>query len=512
MTSDSVPFPGWSVAAQNFRQLAREHAATAGSVLFIGEHGVGKRAMANVWRYVSGLSEEDLPTVDLDTATVRPPGRCLALTTRPLAPGVGRASGPVTRFLSSPNDPILLDTGRPGRIPQTECQNAPIPPDLANTFAIKLYMPPLRRRAIDTLSFLHQYSHARTGKIHGEVSSRLIYRLVLNASRNGNLDRLRDYLCGVPVVLERQGPDEADPAGSGRVRNWHLPDDERGILGSGRDAVDRLLLPDQTVTESEAPDWDCDDARVPTGHLPLVALSMLIQGFWNRFHRSQDATQAGPSDGDTDGGGDRRLEVNLLERPFPVLGPLPWWTDASRWQGVEKRIDQVAPEEALVAGTAWARSDDPVIRDAVSVFARSIVYGGSLASLQDGLGVRLVRGTRLLFDWLGTTSKVTDPAITEQTKPGRPPSLEPSERELQAYELVELHGKKLREAAAIMGCSEQNVSKLLKSVERKIQAKTGGTTRTRGRKVGYEDNIDSYAAWEQSQDDQEGENTDDRDE
>src|SRR5579883_640103 len=360
MTSDSIPFPGWSVAAQNFRRFAREHAATAGSVLFIGEHGVGKRAMANVWRYVSGLSESDLPNVDLDTAPTRPPGRCLALTTRPIARGTGRASGPVTRFQSSPNDPILLDTGRPGQIPQTECQNAPLPLDLANTFAIKLYMPPLRRRAIDTLSFLHQYSQARTGKIHGEISSRLIYRLVLNASRNGNLDRLRDYLCGIPVVLERQGPDEADPEGSGRVRYWYMPDDERGVLGSGRDAADRLLLPDPTAA-GDAPDWFCDDVRVPTGHLPLVALSMLIQGFWDTFQRSQHATEDGPSEDNTEDGEERPLEVNRLEHPFPVLGPLPWWTDASRWQGVEKRIDQAAPEEALVAGTAGARSDDSVI-------------------------------------------------------------------------------------------------------------------------------------------------------
>jgi predicted DNA-binding protein (UPF0251 family) len=508
MISDSVPFPGWSVAAQNFRRRAREHAATPGSVLFIGEHGVGKRAMANVWRYVSGLSEEDLPIIDLDTAPTRPPGRCLALTTRPLAPGAGRASGPATRSLSSPNDPILLDTDRPGRIPQTECQNAPLPPDLANTFAIKLYMPPLRRRAIDTLSFLHQYSQARTGKIHGGISSRLIYRLVLNASRNGNLDRLRDYLCGVEVLLEEQGPDEADPSGFDRVLNWHLPDDERGVLGSSRDAADRLLLPDQTAADDESPDWDCDDVRVPTGHLPLVALSMLIQGFWDTFHRSQHAIRAEPSADNADGH-EQKLEVNLLERPLPVLGPLPWWTDASRWQGVEKRIEKASPEEALVAGTAWGRPDEPVIREAIPGFARSTAYGGSLASLQDGLGVRLMPGTRRLFDWLGAISKVTDPAVAEPTKLGRPPSLEPSDKELEAFELVQNQGLKLEEAAARMGCKKQNVSKLLQSLEKKIQAKVGGRTRTRGRKESYKDNTDSYAAWVQSECDEDTD--DDRD-
>jgi hypothetical protein len=52
-----VPFVGWSIAAQHFREFAAEHATRRGtSVLLLGTTGVGKKTMARVWRHLGGLN------------------------------------------------------------------------------------------------------------------------------------------------------------------------------------------------------------------------------------------------------------------------------------------------------------------------------------------------------------------------------------------------------------------------------------------------------------------------
>src|SRR4051794_8148403 len=80
-----VPFPGWSVVAQRYRQLAAAHAPGGhSSLLLFGPGGVGKRAMARAWRHAARVGSDELPVVDLDEATARPTHPCVGLSTRPL--------------------------------------------------------------------------------------------------------------------------------------------------------------------------------------------------------------------------------------------------------------------------------------------------------------------------------------------------------------------------------------------------------------------------------------------
>jgi len=156
--AESVPFIGWSTAAARFRKIALQLAPGGKcSVLFVGQPGVGKKAMAGVWNHLSGQGAK-LPIINLDSRREPIPHPCIAYSERPLpenASCTNLSGGPV-----------------PASPAGSEESNA-IPQRKAASFQHHFYVPPLADRPADTLAILHYLNVYLLPKVFGASYERI---------------------------------------------------------------------------------------------------------------------------------------------------------------------------------------------------------------------------------------------------------------------------------------------------------------------------------------------------
>ncbi len=358
-----VPFVGWSLAAMNFRQQMRQRAAAGVSLLLVGEPGTGKKEMAEAWRQASGAGK--VPIVDLDEPSATIPKRCVAVTTRPVRSKIEELQ------------PLDLTSLRP--VSDCQLDGKKIPASILSQFAIKFLVPPLRQRQMDILAAVYCLGGLLpTGNRTICISSRLIYRMFLDAVWIGNLRTLIDHLHMAVLSAARRAEEDSSAAkgkdNSSAVKRTEGPpkvvirDHDMGLRGP-INPDDPGLFPHQLLPAIRPGRgarslgmkprlWMCDDKDIPIGRLPLVAVSIFFDAFGKTFQELDDD----PS-------------------PAYVLGNDSRWLREPRLQGLTLATLGSAPARELLQ--RWNLGAEPDQGDIAQV-ERLQVYGASLESLQDG--------------------------------------------------------------------------------------------------------------------------------
>jgi hypothetical protein len=486
----TVPFIGWSLAAQEFRRIVQKHAKKPVSVLIVGEHGVGKRTMAAVWRHVSGRNKKELPLVDLDAPPSTLPSPCIAVSTRPPASGreipVGRAAPRGTREALL----LHLDTGRIAPVPPEECGSSCLPDGQASQFKPRLYMPPLRRRQLDILAVLHFFGLRVLRPRIKAVSSALIHRLLLDSSWPGNVRSLLDYFCyRAAVAGESLDDQEESRSDSSSVGSTEQPSGEPKSLQGGitlqDDPFDLLptkglpliqppepgqhFIPDPGKPkhlEHQRTNWVCEDVETPLSELPRVGLSILLAGVLLELEDP-----------------DQRRRSAYLPGPQHPLGSDRWWSKDYSWTQI-RSLSEASMEELFTAYALGQKPKQGIFPELLATAARFLDFGASIASLQAGLRVRLTDVPLDLYD--GSRPK-------GRKRTARSVKMSPEQR--QVYQLVEIQGMHPKEAALQLGCTWQNVYKLLAKAIPKVDAASAGSRSVQPRHRVLEEK-DSYREWE----------------
>lgn len=218
-TKPTVPFVGWSCAAENFRRYSTEHAPQGKSVLMLGVYGVGKRYMALAWQHAREL--DPLPIIDLDDkntynmTTLRRP--CIAVSQRPLPKGV-----PFTD----------LSTGSLTALTQDVPGQDTIDESFAQLFPHRIYMPRLDQRKGDSICLLHFYNRfilpAVTGYTYESMSGEVWGAFVRSQWHNN----ARELLGSLLAAAERDGGEalpsaEQVPVNLGTLRSLTTCPDQR---------------------------------------------------------------------------------------------------------------------------------------------------------------------------------------------------------------------------------------------------------------------------------------------
>ncbi|MDY3555979.1 sigma 54-interacting transcriptional regulator [Gemmata sp. JC717] len=484
MPNRNIPFIGWSVAAQNFRRVVEERAAKPISVLIVGEAGVGKHLMASVWQAISRAGKDKLPIIELDTGVASLPPRCIAISTRPPA---HNRTGPKGRggSLITLNAPWHLGEDCYAPIPPGECETDPLPDSVSSRFSLKLYMPPLQSRLIDILAVLHALAEHAPAADRGFVSSSLIHRLFWHSRWVGNVAQLIDYLrariADVSVAegadAEHEGhhaPGGRQPAAAPATQptaspEWHLEDETIGQIspdGTGPmqgTVYGQPFLPalERSGEAFERRDWFCPDRSVPLARLPVVAFSIFLKDFFDQLEV------------DSTGGTDPNLgrvhlwagspdpeDLNTKDDGRPFSTPA---TPAWSWGKLEQRLADGSPQEFLTEYVFGLPIPSGRLGDLVAGLTSHAAYGATLDSLQAGVGLRLERSYRELYNWF---SSIQIPKVPRK-KRGRPKKESLTPAEARAYELIHVKEMELFEAAEEMGVTVAELTALLQEVARK---------------------------------------------
>jgi DNA-binding CsgD family transcriptional regulator len=412
-----LPLIGWSTAAQRFRELV-ESGELGDSVLIVGEPGVGKRTLAEAYKFhFRSRYKESLPIVPIDPQTTEIPDRCIATTAHP--PVYGRAAGGRRAARVGEAGARHLDTGKRQPVPDGECGAEPLGDAIVARFAQTWYLPPLRRRLIDVLALLHFYGSRvfpRDGPAARAVDSDLIHQLLLDRSWLGNTAGLLGFLRNAAEggVL-RRGDAVAFPPEIGLPKH----------LGHGR------------------ADWDGSgtwDGRceVPFEALPKVAVSIFAASFFAR----QDAPLA-----------------ESINCPFPHLGSSRLWATNPYWpEGVEP--DRATDDDLMraMAGPGGTASLPQGFVEELSAFS---AHGATVESLRSGFAV--------------TPDSVPDELLRlilgKKARAARPPAKPKHGLTKAEKEICDLYAKlgySQKAVAEHRGRSAASVSQAIKSAKAKL--------------------------------------------
>jgi hypothetical protein len=430
----TVPFIGWSLAAQEFRRIAEEQAKKPVSVLLLGERGVGKHTMARVWQHVAGATEKELPLVELDSPLASLPPRCIGISTRPTSSRRKWRAGEV--------EPWHLGKDKKAPIPATERKGKgkPLPDDLVAPFMVRLYMPPLAQRQIDILALLYFFcSTFQNGGCLQLVSSTLIHRLMLDVSWRGNARQLIAYLRSRASTGKKYLEDEkVDEITANRFLQDHPLFERPGTLSTPR--VKRIR-------------WACEDMPVLVKRLPHVALTI--------FFERLVATLSSEWEDDE--------FADLQPDPVAPLGAVRRWRKHEDWEKLGRRISTASVSELLSAYMLDLRSGDAIPSELLSRAGEFKTLGASLQSLQAGLGLSTTDIPPGLYDWWPVAND-SSPARRKRRKPKSRKSTLPTKRQIEAHTLVRIDGKTVAEAAVAMRRGKKNVYKLLAEYDTRMKA------------------------------------------
>jgi hypothetical protein len=436
----TIPFIGWSLAAQEFRQRAAEDAQKPISVLLLGERGVGKQTMARVWRYLAGATEKELPPVDLDNPPSSLPPRCIAISTRPTSSSRSVPPGKRFKWRAAEVEPQHLGLARRAPIPDTECQGEPLPDGLAARFMVRLYMPPLCQRQIDVLALLYFFcSTFQKGGCLQLVSSTLIHRLMLDVSWWGNAGQLIQYLLSRASTCKKCLEDEKiDEITANRFLQDHPLFERPGTMSASR--VKKVR-------------WACEDMPVLIKRLPQVALTVFFERLVATLSREYENNEL----------------ADLQPEPTAPLGAVRRWRKHEDWERLGRRIPTASVSELLSAYMLGLRSGEAIPSELLWRASQFETLGATLQSLQVGLDLSPADIPPGLYDWW-PIAEDSSPTRRKRRQPKSRKTIRPTERQTEAYELVRKYGKTAAEAAVEMRCGEKNVYKLLKEYDTKMKA------------------------------------------
>ncbi len=411
-----LPLIGWSTSVHRFRELA-ESGELGDSVLIVGEPGVGKRTLAEAYKfYFRSRYKESLPIVPLDPRTVDVPDRCIAITTHPPAYGRATAGGRRSARVGEAGA-RHLDTGKRQPVPDEECESEPLSDAVVARFTQRWYLPPLRRRLIDVLALLHFYGSRvfpQEGPSVRAVDSDLIHQLLLDRSWVGNADGLLGYLRNAAEggVL-RRGDATAFPTDIGIPKH----------LGHGR--FDWVGL-----------DVCGGRCEVPFEAIPKVAVSV----FAARYGQQTDALA---------------LQIN---NPFPLGFPGLWAANPNWPAGVEPvRMTTDELMRAMVGPLGASPLPEKLVEDLVTFTA----FGATGESLRTGFAATPDSvPDELLRQILGKKARSARPPATPRA------SLTPAENKICNL-LSELGGNQ-KAVAARYGCKPSYVSQVIKAAKTKL--------------------------------------------